>query len=100
MPGLERKIQLIPLIVEVGPIEHKYRVKLLERLATEEISIRAMGYEEGRKYTRIYSNSMSVQNPEDANQVLYAMEQLYQSSKFNEFLNKLNKVIDDIKKAE
>ena len=80
-----KKNSAIRLIVEVGPIEHKYRVKLLERLATEGIFIRAMGYEEGRKYTRVYSNSMSVQNPEDTEQVLFAMEQLYRSSEFTEF---------------
>ncbi|MFF2754016.1 PD-(D/E)XK nuclease family protein [Psychrobacillus sp. NPDC058041] len=87
----------IRLIVEVGPIEHLYRVKVLERLALEGISIRAMGYEEGRKYTRIYSNSMPVQNSEDADQVFAAMEQLYQSPEFKQFLNKINKVIDNIK---
>lgn len=95
-----KKNSAIRLIVEVGPIEHKYRVKLLDRLATEGIFIRAMGYEEGRKYTRIYSNSMPVQNPEDAEQILVAMEKLYRSSEFTEFLYKVNKVIDDIKEVE
>ncbi|WP_391206641.1 PD-(D/E)XK nuclease family protein [Psychrobacillus sp. L4] len=90
----------IRLIVEVGPIEHLYRVKVLERLALEGIFIRAMGYEEGRKYTRIYSNSMLVQNPDNADQVFTAMEQLYQSPQFTQFLNKINKVIDDIKESE
>ena len=43
---------------------------------------------------------MPVQNPEDTEQVLATMEQLYQSSEFTELLYKINKVIDDIKEVE
>ncbi|QFF97574.1 hypothetical protein PB01_01395 [Psychrobacillus glaciei] len=72
----------------------------MERLALEGIFIRAMGYEEGRKYTRIYSNTMPVQNLDDADQVFTTMEQLYHSLELTQFLNKINKVIDDLKEAE
>lgn len=50
----ERRNSTVRLIVEVGPLPHLERNRLLKSLEQQGIPVRALAYEEGRRYTRFY----------------------------------------------
>lgn len=69
----------LKFIIEVGPLESEKRLQLINRLEAEGIKIRSTAKEPNAAYTRIFTGTKLVQNWEDENEVLQAMNQLYHS---------------------
>ncbi|KXH86967.1 hypothetical protein [Sporosarcina sp. HYO08] len=78
----ERQNLKVRLIVEVGPLPYIGRTRLLKSLEEQGIPVRALAYEEGRSFTRIYSQAVSVENMEDAGELKTAMDQLVSDQKY------------------
>lgn len=71
-----RRNSTVRLIVEVGPLPHLERTNLLKSIEEGGIPVRALAFEEGRRFTRIYSRAVHVENIEDAEQLKAAMDAL------------------------
>ena len=72
----ERRNSTVRLIVEVGPLPHLERTRFLKSLEAHGIRVRALAYEEGRLYTRIYSRAVPVKDTENAEELKMAMDEL------------------------
>lgn len=71
-----RRNSTVRLIVEVGPLPHLERTTLLKSLEEQGIPVRALAFEEGRRFTRIYSKAVPVENMEDAEELKATMDAL------------------------
>ncbi|GKV56577.1 hypothetical protein NCCP2222_25240 [Sporosarcina sp. NCCP-2222] len=91
-----RRSTTVRLIVEVGPLPSEKRNAFLQRLEEQGIPVRALAYEEGRKYTRIYSRAVPVANLEDAAELRGAMEQLVRSHEFEMLRGQVQRAIEKL----
>ncbi|MHA6260582.1 PDDEXK-like family protein [Sporosarcina sp. CAU 1771] len=89
----------IRLIVEVGPIAHNERVLLLKQLEAKGVPVRALAYEEGRKFTRIYSRAVPIGNSEDFIEIEQAMNELYACREFQEVREQISQAINELIEA-
>ena len=71
------------LIAEIGPIEYKNRLWLLEQLEKNGFSIRESSKLEKARYTRFYSQKADVNKWDDMNELKLTMADLYNSLDFN-----------------
>ena len=78
----ERRNSTVRLIVEVGPLPHLERTRLLKSLEEQGIPVRALAYEEGRRFTRIYSRAVPVKDMEDAEELKMAMDELVSNREY------------------
>lgn len=91
-----RRSTAVRLIVEVGPLPSEKRNAFLQRLEEQGIPVRALAYEEGRKYTRIYSRAVTVENLEDAAELKGAMGQLVRSHEFEMLRGQVQRAIEKL----
>ncbi len=87
------KNSALRLIIEVGPLPTGKRNHFLLRLEEEGVPVRALAYEEGRKYTRIFSRAISVGNIEDADELRNAMIQLMDSTEYGDIRDRIRRTI-------
>ena len=83
----------IRLIVEVGPLPHLERTQLLRSLEKQGIPVRALAYEEGRRFTRIFSRAVSIANPGNVEELKTAMDQLISGSEYVSTKKKMERAI-------
>jgi len=93
-----RRNSIVRLIVEVGPLAFEQRTHLLRRLEEHGVPVRALAYEEGRKYTRIYSSSVPVTDMENPVEIETAMDKLAAGSNYKEMKNSIELAIADLRK--
>ncbi|MGN7387876.1 PD-(D/E)XK nuclease family protein [Sporosarcina sp. SAFN-015] len=89
----ERQNLKVRLIVEVGPLPQRERTHLLKSLEEQGIPVRALAYEEGRRFTRIYSKAVPVENLEDAAELKTAMDALVAHKGYAAFRDGVAKAI-------
>ncbi|MCG7344814.1 PD-(D/E)XK nuclease family protein [Sporosarcina sp. ACRSL] len=77
-----RRNSTVRLIVEVGPMPHLERTRVLKSIEEQGIPVRALAYEEGRRFTRIYSRAVPVEDMEDTEELKVAMEQLFSANEY------------------
>ncbi|WP_252504414.1 PD-(D/E)XK nuclease family protein [Sporosarcina sp. Marseille-Q4943] len=77
-----RRNSTVRLIVEVGPLPHLERTNLLTNIEEQGIPVRALAFEEGRRFTRIYSRAVPVENMEDAEELKAAMNELVSDQEY------------------
>lgn len=88
----ERKNDNLRLIVEVGPIKSPYRNELLQKMVDADIVVRPLAFKEGAKYSRIYTESVVV-DEETTESLLVSMRKLYEDEKYQRFTAKLNSAL-------
>ncbi|WP_432352936.1 hypothetical protein [Sporosarcina sp. A2] len=74
----------VRLIIEVRPIAFPERTKLLKGIEEEGIRVRALAFEEGWRFTRIYFQEIPIEDIENSRQIARAMDQLVSSLKFQQ----------------
>jgi hypothetical protein len=94
-----RRNSTVRLIVEVGPLPHFERTNLLKSLEEQGISVRTLAYEEGRRFTRIYSKAVPVENMEDAAELQAAMDALVSASEYVTARDGIAKAIESLQLA-
>ncbi|KAA0764495.1 PD-(D/E)XK nuclease family protein [Bacillus sp. SH5-2] len=72
------------LIIEVGPLEYKQRLKLLCKLEENGINIKAKSKESGSMYTRIYAGYEKISDWADQDEILRVMNDMYNNADFNQ----------------
>lgn len=90
------KNSALRLIIEVGPLPTGERNQFLSLLEEEGVPVRALAYEEGRKYTRIFSRAVPVGNIEDADELRRAMVRLTDSSEYREIRERILRAIGSL----
>lgn len=88
-----RRNSTVRLIIEVGPMLHEQRIKFLEKLEDEGVTIRALAYEEGRRFTRIYSEALQVADMDDSVELAGAMNRLVQDQKYQVICSQISRAI-------
>ncbi|MCT4781639.1 MULTISPECIES: PDDEXK-like family protein [Exiguobacterium] len=82
----------LKLYVEVGPIDYTERLPLLEALEAKDISFWKSGKQEGKKFTRIYTETLDVSDWTNAANVKDAMTTLFHAPAFHAF----NAIVTDV----
>lgn len=90
------KNSTLRLIIEVGPLPFKERSHLLSRLQEEGVPVRALAYEEGRKYSRIFSRAVPVGNIEDTDELRQAMIRLMDSKEYGDMRDQIRRAINGL----
>ena len=83
----------LQLKVEVGPLHHEGRVRLLKALAARGIDIKEQAFEEGRQYTGIYRDTDRPSSWEDVDSLVECMQKIYQKDSFQSLLRLINEAI-------
>ena len=71
------------MIAEIGPMEHKGRLSLIEGLERVGLSIKESSKLEKARYTRFFSQKMDVNKWDDMAELTQAMTDLYNSTDFS-----------------
>lgn len=87
------KNSAVRLIIEVGPLPSRERNHFLSLLEEEGVPVRALAYEEGRRFTRIFSRAVPVGNIEDADELRQAMVQLMNSTEYGDMCDRIQRAI-------
>lgn len=69
----------LKLTIEVGPLPYENRVRLLDALEREGVSFRASAKQEGKKYTRIYTQFVDISDWASKVEVYRGMLEIYHS---------------------
>lgn len=86
----------LKLYVEVGPISYLERLKILEALEAKDISFLKSGKQEGKKFTRIYTETTDVSNWTNTATVKDAMNTLLDAPAFRSFSATVTDVLDEL----
>ncbi|WP_051627685.1 PD-(D/E)XK nuclease family protein [Exiguobacterium chiriqhucha] len=86
----------LKLYVEVGPIDFAERLPLLEALEAKNISFWKSGKQEGKKFTRIYTETTDVSDWTNAAVVKDAMTSLINDPSFRSFSKTVTEVLSNI----
>ncbi|GEN82872.1 hypothetical protein SLU01_11840 [Sporosarcina luteola] len=92
-----RRNSTVRLIVEVGPLPHMERTHLLKSLEEQGIPVRALAFEEGRRFTRIYSKAIPVENMEDAEELKAAMDGLIADHEYVAVRERIARVVEGLR---
>ncbi|PFN25107.1 PD-(D/E)XK nuclease family protein [Bacillus cereus] len=84
------------LIVEVGPLEYKQRLKLLRELEENGINIKEKSKEAGSMYTRIYAGYEKISDWADQDEILRVMNDMYNSADFNQVVAAIGDTIEKL----
>ncbi|SDZ07388.1 PD-(D/E)XK nuclease family protein [Bacillus sp. 166amftsu] len=84
------------LIIEVGPLEYKQRLKLLCKLEENGINIKGRSKESGSMYTRIYAGYEKISDWADQDEILRVMNKMYNSSDFNKVIETISETIEGL----
>lgn len=90
------KNSTLRLIIEIGPLPTKERNHFLSRLEEEGVPVRALAYEDGRRFTRIFSNAVPVGNIEDADELRHGMVQLLNSAEYGDMRNRIRRAVESL----
>ncbi|MBT2691776.1 PD-(D/E)XK nuclease family protein [Bacillus sp. ISL-55] len=82
--------------IEVGPVPYENRLKLLNALETQGITIRPSAKLEGKKYTKIYTETLSIIDWANKQEVVTGMETLYHADNLKNTLRKIAKAVEII----
>ncbi|PFD96434.1 hypothetical protein COE15_07590 [Bacillus cereus] len=82
------------LIIEVGPLEYKQRLKLLCKLEENGINIKGKSKESGSMYTRIYAGYEKISDWADQDEILRVMNEMYNSNDFNKVVEAISETIE------
>ena len=83
----------LKLKVEVGPLHHEDRVRLLQALKARGIDVKEQAFEEGRQYTRIYMDADHPTSWEDVDSLVESMLRLYEKDSFQSLLRLINEAV-------
>lgn len=86
----------LKLYVEVGPIDYAERLPLLEALEAKNISFWKSGKQEGKKFTRIFTDSTDVSDWTNASVVTDAMTSLLDTEAFHSLNTTVTTVLADL----
>ncbi|MCT4796353.1 PDDEXK-like family protein [Exiguobacterium alkaliphilum] len=86
----------LKLYVEVGPINYKERLELLEALEVKGISFLKSGKQEEKKFTRIYTETIDVSDWTNATVVKDAMMTLIEDPTFRSFSATVTDMLDEL----
>ncbi len=84
------------LIIEVGPLEYKQRLKLLCKLEENGINIKGRSKESGSMYTRIYAGYEKISDWADQDEILRVMNEMYNSNDFNKVIETISETIEGL----
>ncbi|MBO1626157.1 PDDEXK-like family protein [Bacillus arachidis] len=84
------------LIIEVGPLEYKQRLKLLCKLEENGINIKGRSKESGSMYTRIYAGYEKISDWADQDEILRVMNEMYNSNDFNKVVEVISETIEGL----
>lgn len=84
------------LIIEVGPLEYKQRLKLLCKLEENGINIKGRSKESGSMYTRIYAGYEKISDWADQDEILRVMNEMYNSNDFNKVVEAISETIEGL----
>ncbi|WP_342542438.1 PD-(D/E)XK nuclease family protein [Paenisporosarcina sp. FSL H8-0542] len=84
------------LKVEVGPLLQEKRVELLQALQNEGILIRDISFEDGKKYTGIYTSFLPLSNWESKETISQAMMQLYENTEYQELNERIKRALSNL----
>lgn len=91
-----RRNSTVRLIVEVGPLPHLERTNLLKSIEEQGIPVRALAFEEGRRFTRIYSKAVPVENMEDVAELKVAMDGLVADQEYVAVRERIARVVESL----
>lgn len=63
--------------IEIGPLAYEKRLRLLEALEQNGVSIRPSAKLEGKKYTKIYTNTIEIEDWANKQQIVEGLNELY-----------------------
>ncbi|ESU33413.1 hypothetical protein G3A_06355 [Bacillus sp. 17376] len=86
----------LKISIEVGPVPYENRLKLLNALEFQGISIRPTAKLEGKKYTKIYTETLSIIDWANKQEVVTGMETLYHNEGLKDTLRKIAKAVEMI----
>ncbi|WP_000386136.1 PD-(D/E)XK nuclease family protein [Bacillus cereus] len=84
------------LIIEVGPLEYKQRLKLLCKLEENGINIKGKSKESGSMYTRIYADYETISDWADQDEILRVMNEMYNNNDFNKVIEVISETIEGL----
>lgn len=86
----------LKLYVEVGPIDYAERLPFLEALEAKNISFWKSGKQEGKKFTRIYTDTIDVSDWTNATIITSAMTSLLNTEAFHSLNATVTNVLTDL----
>jgi PD-(D/E)XK nuclease superfamily len=86
--------------IEVGPVPFEKRIKLLTALENQGISFRASAKLEGKKYTRIYTETTEVTDWANKQEIVEGMERLYHRPSLNATFKKIALAVETMEEKE
>lgn len=92
-----RRVSTIRLIVEVGPLASNQRIQFLKQIEKQGIPVRALAFEEGRRFTRIYSRAVPIDDVDDPVLIGKAMKQLVSDSDYEETVLRIERAINELR---
>jgi hypothetical protein len=84
------------LKVEVGPLQQEKRLELLHALRNQGVVIRDAAFEDGKKFTGIYTTFLPLSNWESKNEINQAMIQMYDALEYQEIKGKIARALSSI----
>lgn len=86
--------------IEVRPIPYESRLKLLTRLEEQGISFRSSGKLEGKKYTKIFTQTTAISDWADKQVIVEGMERLYHDSGLDSTFKKIALAMESLVKEK
>ena len=80
----------LKLVIEIGPLEHSKRIFLLEKLESKGINIKEKSKAIDSCYTRIFTPTKQISNWNDEDEILKAMNDIYNSEDCKKIINNIN----------
>lgn len=90
----------LKITIEVGPVPYENRLRLLNALEIQGVSFRQTAKVEGKKYTKIYTESISITDWADKQKIVEAMQRLYNGENFSNILKQIARAIESIERIE
>lgn len=85
------------LKIEVGPLHQGKRLELLHALRNQGIVIRDSAFQDGKKYTGIYTSFLPLNHWDSKETISQNMIQMYDAAEYQEFKGKIERALISIK---
>lgn len=86
----------LKLTIEIGPLEHSNRIILLNKLEEKGVRIKEKSKLPDACYTRIFTDTKSVANWDDKDEILKVMNDIYNSENCKKVINNIIKIANEI----
>ncbi|MDG5788816.1 PD-(D/E)XK nuclease family protein [Evansella sp. AB-P1] len=86
--------------VEVGPIPYESRYRLLTELEKQGVSFQSSGKLEGKKYTKVYTNTINIVDWANKQEIVNGMESLYHDPDINNVFKQIAVAIEKMEESE